>query len=538
MHYKLDLQQRLVMPIAILAFLIPICIIEMQVMSYTKGVFVYPLDDSFIHMSISKNLVSNNTWGVSPHEFASASSSIAYPLILAGAYVIFGYSITIPFFINLICGIILLIAITRFLRANALNPTQQITILLITIYLVPLPVIVIIGMEHTLQILFCFLFIVKYIDWITILQEQVEKKCEIPFSLCLLGAAVTAIRYEGVFLIFLACLHLVYLKKWRFSYQLGLLSIMPVFIFGFYAIYKGSYFLPNPVLIKSLTGSAGESRLKLFTDGLFNRLYYLSPSASTSALERLIILLPAAYLFFLRFTVHEYKLRLFIIFLTLGTLLHLSFGKTTWFFRYEVYLLAPSVVLLSILALKYRTEILKDMTLITKMVLIFLSLSYFTPLIFRSRQAFQVTPGACINIYGQQYQAGLFLHKYYDSSTIAVNDVGAMSFFTSGKKVDMLGLGNIDFARSIRNHYLNEVFIDSMVKKNGIKIAILSNMWAGQSLFPLWRKVADWHSDKELIIGSPDIFFYAVDTAQTTELKRNLLSFEKVLPEGVTAFYY
>jgi hypothetical protein len=539
MNFLSRLPQRWVLPIAILSFILPLIIIEVQVLSYTNGTFMYPLDDTFIHLTIAKNLALYHVWGTSPHEFASASSSILYPILLTTAIEIFGSKVIIPFALNFICAIILLVVIQNYLRKNGLNPLMQTLVLVGIILLVPLPVIVLVGMEHTLQMLFAFLFIYQFADWIAASSAPGQpQKWKMPWTIPLWGLLITATRYEGIFLIVIACLILIWYNRWWLAIALGLISILPIVIFGIYSIHQGSYFFPNPVLLKSTTGLGTQSRLKLFTDGLFNRLYYLYPSASTAVLERLIILLPATYLLFLKFIADQKKYRVFLIFLIMATLLHLGFGKTTWFFRYEVYILGPSLIIIGLILAKYGRQILASATPVTKYIAAFTVLAFFVPLIFRSRQALEVTKGACINIYGQQYQAGQFLHKYYNTSPILLNDLGAMGYFSSGKKLDMLGLGDIDFARSIREDYFGPAFLDSMAKREKVQLAILSNIWPTQELFPKWKIIGAWHSDQELIIGLPDIFFYAVDSTIGSQLKANLKAYEKSLPPGVMARYY
>jgi len=538
MNIPSRISQRWVLPLAIVVFILPICIIEFQVLSYTKGTFIYPLDDTFIHMTIARNLSVFHVWGTSPHEFASASSSIIYPILLTTLISVFGSKVILPFLLNFVCGVILIVSVRNYLRKNGISPLGQLLVLAGMILLIPLPVIVLVGMEHTLQILFAYLFIFNFSDWVAQSSESGDtRKWKMPWMIPVLGILITATRYEGVFLIGIACLTLIYYDQWLLAIELGLLSAIPIFIFGIYSIQQGSYFLPNPVLLKSTTGLGTQSRLKLFTDGLFNRLYYLYPSASTAVLERLVILLPAVYLLFLKFISGQKKYRLILIFLIMATMLHLGFGKTTWFFRYEVYILGPSLIILGALFAKYGKQIIANATRTTKYIAAFTCLAFFVPLFFRSRQALEVTTGACINIYGQQYQAGQFLNRYYDSSSILINDLGAMGYFTSGKKLDMLGLGSIAFARSIRENYFGPVFLDSMAKREKVRIAILSNIWSVEQLFPNWKRIGIWHSDKELIIGLPDIIFYAVDSAAGPQLKANLLAYEKFLPPGVTARY-
>src|SRR4051812_45844062 len=61
-------------------------IVGFQIYTSTKlnnNTWVYPLDDTYIHMSIGKNLAEFGQWGITRHEFTSSSSSILYTLLIA-----------------------------------------------------------------------------------------------------------------------------------------------------------------------------------------------------------------------------------------------------------------------------------------------------------------------------------------------------------------------------------------------------------------------------------------------------------------------
>src|SRR6185312_17549873 len=94
---------------AVVILLLSVFLIRNSALHHTNGIFTYPLDDTYIHMAVAKNLAFHNNWGINSHDFGSASSSILYTLLLALSFKIFSLHVAIPFIINLVAGIILLI---------------------------------------------------------------------------------------------------------------------------------------------------------------------------------------------------------------------------------------------------------------------------------------------------------------------------------------------------------------------------------------------------------------------------------------------
>ncbi|MGN6353811.1 MAG: hypothetical protein ACTHLB_10500, partial [Parafilimonas sp.] len=238
-------QKTIVLITALIALILPLALIEMQVLRLTGGKLIYPLDDTYIHMVIAKNLALYNNWGISPETFQSASSSILYTVLLSALFKLFSVNTLIPFIVNLVAAVILIFVIQRRLQKEDIGFIWQLLILLLVIFFTPLPILIISGMEHAIQCLFSFLFIFNFSEW-TKTRER-----PIPKSLFIYGMIICSIRYEGLFIIAIACCSLLYYRKVIPAFLLGFVSILPLAVFGFISVLKGSYFLPNSVLLKT-----------------------------------------------------------------------------------------------------------------------------------------------------------------------------------------------------------------------------------------------------------------------------------------------
>lgn len=521
------------------ALIIPVVLIELNVLKSTNGIFIYPLDDTYIHMSIAKNLALHNNWGISANEFQSASSSILYTLLLSGLFKLFSVNTIIPFIINLVAGIILLIVIQQKLQKENIGFVFQLIILLMVIFFTPLPIIIISGMEHTLQCLFSFLFIVNFCDWVSCASKNSLKKLKLPKSLFLYGIIICTLRYEGLFIIAIACCILLYYKKILPAFILGFISVLPLIIFGIFSVIKGSYFLPNSVLLKSGPAQlSGNGLINYVSDILIDKLTLAKTGITALATQRLLIILPLLYLFFRNELKNSISYKLIIIILTACTFLQLSFASTGWLYRYEAYLILCSTVFISILFIKYSKQYRLRENKLLLPILLLLAFFLFFPLILRSAAAYSKTAQACINIYEQQYQMGNFVKKYYNSDTIAVNDIGAVSYFNQASVIDLWGLADIEVARAKKNNENTAQFLNELTNKEHTDIAIVYDSWFDSSLLNNWQKVATWQIKNNVICGDATVSFYAVKSNAASSLKLNLQTYQQLLPADITVEYY
>src|SRR4051812_26369524 len=295
-------RQHIILAIAIAATFIPLLLIEARVLSFTKGILIYPVDDTFIHMELAKNLAHNGNWGINSHEFSSASSSILYTLLLAFLFKVFSVSTLFPIIINATAAVFLLIALHRWLGKQQLSFTAQLVVILGVIFITPLPVLVMSGMEHTLQCLFSFLFLFQVCDWIAVNSRSEGSQWKMPWTIPVYALLVTAIRYEGLFLVGSACMVLLLYKKIGAAFRIGFFALLPVVIFGLYSMSKGSYFLPNSVLIKSEEVPLfGGGIAHFFETVLVEKLTLAKAGITAMATQRLLLILPVTAVIFFRF---------------------------------------------------------------------------------------------------------------------------------------------------------------------------------------------------------------------------------------------
>lgn len=511
---------------------VPVSLIVWKVLRYTHGVFMYPYDDTFIHLRIADNLT-KGSWGINENEFSSASSSILYTLVLAFAR-FFSNSVVVPFVINILAGVIIVVALHLWLKKHQVNSLGQTFIIALAVFFTPLPLLIVSGMEHTLQCLFSFLFIFYFSDWLA--QNKDLRKEKLPLNIFLFAVLASTIRYEGLFLIAIACFLLLVHKKIFQAFTLGFIAVLPLIVYGFISVSKGSYFLPNSVLVKSGSFAYG-GPLRFVYEILFDKLWYARNGMAAMATQRLMIAIPLLYFFFRKYLNPSYFF--ILVFLLLATLLQLSFASTGYLYRYEAYLFFCFIIIIPVLFYKYGRYILNDLTTtVSKIIALALSFFLFFPVIIRSITALDKADQGCINIYDQQYQMAKFTKQFYNQSNIALNDIGAISYYTNAIVVDLWGLANIEVTKSKKQHYWTPDFLDSLCKTKKVELAIVYDSWFSDSLTKRWNKAATWQIQNNVICGDDTISFYSLNGLSKDSLQQQLKTYETQLPPSVLVKYY
>jgi hypothetical protein len=174
---------------------------------------------------------------------------------------------------------------------------------------------------------------------------------------------------------------------------------------------------------------------------------------------------------------------------------------------------------------------------LARLFFIFTALYLVLPLGLRSSAAFSKAPRACLNIFEQQYQMGLFLHRYQDTAAVAANDIGAISYLSNIHTLDLWGLGNISVARSKRGHYWTPSFLDSLSRASHVRVAVVYDSWFDTALLHRWTRVGTWTIPANVICGDETVSWYTLDPAYADTLRGQLQEYGSALPREVKISY-
>lgn len=494
-----------------------------------QGHLVYALDDAYIHMAIAKNYAQYGIWGVTKYGFTSSSSSLLQSLLLSVIYFVFGVNEVSPLILNVIFATLTVCLIYALLRRYKFTSFYTFTVLMLIIFFTPLPALVFSGMEHILHALITISFVYLAAQ---ILSKDKSNVLECSLLL-ILAPLVTMARYEGLFLIFVVGILFAIRRRLLYSSSLLGLAIIPIAIYGVISIMNGWYFLPNSVLVK---GNAPMFSLM----GIGSFFYHFGEQIVMNS-HILILVSVALLLFILQFDKEKSLWKdttiMLIIFIE-TTLLHMLFASTGWFFRYEAYLVALGIFVIAIGMREYLSEKLLvkfDKRLIPKYAAIALIiLLVILPFVGRGAISFIDTPEATHERYLEHVIPALFLKEFYLGDTIAINDIGAISFYSDVRILDMYGLGNIE-PLSYSKEGFDKKAVQAWAEKEGAVLAYVQIHW--DEIYPLipdqWIKVAQWEIPENVVFCDTKFVWFCIDPEHESTMIGNLRDFSKKLPKDI-----
>jgi hypothetical protein len=498
----------------------------------TGGRLIYALDDPYITMAMARNLAAHGVWGITPYAFSSACSSPVFLLILALLDRITGPASWTPLWLSWSFGAACLVAAHRMLRRRVSQRVET-AALAGMVLLTPLFVVGTLGMEHSLHLLLCLVFLA--------LLSTFQTKQELGV-LCGVTALMCGVRYEGLLLVAVAALILIWRRRWLSAAALAVAGWLPVLLYAAFSIAHGGTWLPNSVALKGFHGAGADlqSRIHTAATTLATNLYRGSP------LALLLLGLVALLIATLAHGRHrdrpiEETRNITLLFTVIGaTALHLLLADVGWAFRYEDYLIGCGIVVavpaLCALSARSRPAAFGVGSILGLAVLL---------LGVRASFAANLLPRYAEAISLQQARTAEFLARYYPGASIAAGDVGLINFRNDLHCLDLTGLASTEVFEAKRSGRFTTREMDEEAKAAGVQIAIVYDTWFsdnpakrmiplfGPSLPPAWTRVGRWTVPETLQLGDRTVSFYAVDPGAESALRRHLREFGPSLPKQV-----
>jgi hypothetical protein len=499
------------------------------------GHLVYALDDPYIQMAMAKNFALHGVWGITRFGFTSSSSSPLWTFLIAVTYLLFGVSEISPFYLSLLCSALMLGIAYSVLRWYKASPRLTFCTLLVLIFFAPLPSLICIGSEHPLH---AALTILLAFTAARLLSDESPSTARRDLILLLaISPILTVVRYEGMFLI-LVIVALFFLRgRWQTGVAVGIAGFGSILLYGAISLAKGWSWLPSSILLKG--------NFPRFTDLGTALDSVFGPAYANIKVGPHLIALVAASLFLALYASDKHRAlwdsrEVMTAIFVLIAFAHIQFCMVALFFRHESYLVALGIVVivaqLADLLPKKLFGTAADRSLVPKHVGgVLLAVFLIYPCLVRGGAALAFLPQASKNIYEQQYQMARFIKRYYQGSTVALNDIGAVNFLADVHCLDLWGLANYQVTQLMHRHEYRTRDILRLSREAGVKVALVYDSWYAPlgGLPRDWVWVGQWALPDNVVTGGDAVSIYAVDESETAPLMQKLQDFSTLLPKEV-----
>ena len=516
-----------------------------------QGELVYSLDDAYIHMGLAKHLVEQGVWGVGDG-FASASSSVLWPLALAAVYAVKGPDIYTPLVFEFLGLFGLMYFLHRLVRREFGSLDRRgwpVGVAFLAIVLVaPATTLALLGLEHIWHLV----AVLVVVDQAAAVLSRDAAASPITVDprtvrpLLWLAPLLTLIRFETLALVPVVAGLLFWRGYRRAAFLFFAGALLPVFLMGLGSMALGGFFWPNSLILKTGRLAPGE--------GLTAKLLAILQQLLVVAVKQphffLLTLFSLATLAVtLYFTRRFFTAPAMVLVLSLSqSLAHAIFGNFDWFYRYDAYLLSLAVFanlyafawLLRPLAATQPDSLPGQRSgwkvATAALILIVLAIPTGMLLARRSLEANRKTPLAARNIFEQQIQIARFLRQEYSGAQVAVNDIGAVSYFADFRPLDLFGIGSNEVVAARMDHNFGRQWLEKTAASRNLDIAVLYEPWFRDELPPSWIRVGEWEIQENVVCAQPVVTFFAATPEKAARLARSLARFDAQLPDRVRRY--
>jgi len=500
----------LLLPLAV--FLVSLAVALRTALQWTDGRLIYAVDDAYIHMAVAKTLASHGIWGCTPFHFSSSSSSLLWTLGLGIAYRVFQLHDSIPLVLNIAFAIGTLVVANVSLARFGVPPLLRASALVGIVVAFPLAGIALLGMEHVLHLLLTIGFAAVAVLALTSPSESKHLGRRRTVALCILGALLGASRYEGFFLIGLVCLAFLVRRQLLRAVSIGMAGLLPVAAFGAISAANGSYFLPNPLMIKAVgEASMVWALLKPFDS---EDLVFLRNNRAMPILLGLGVLGALAHW---RARRGAWRPPVLLPLLLAAMILlhgHFVFSPLYWAYRYDAYLVAFGIFVAAVVLVEMPTPLALPRGAVPALLV-----ASLVPTVADVREG--LVPDAEIegmrSTYLEQYQTAQFVRLYYPGDAVIVNDLGAVTYYTQARILDLVGLGDVEPLVIMRRTAYTSSDVTAWTAKYQPSIAVVSLGWSvvDPLIPPEWVRVAV----VEVAPHRHPVGFFAVDLGESWTLR-------------------
>ncbi len=487
-----------------------------------EGSFTYTLDDAYIHLELARNLAEHGSWGIEPGRFDAAASSLGWPLLLALATLIFGNAVLAPLILAVSAAGALMWIMEGYLDRLGVEAPYRPLILLAAFYISAALFGVFSGMEHVLHLIMVAALLLVVLPTLDEERRTWRRAEWLSLSLALLAVTV---RYESLFAVAVVVLLALLRKRWLFAAALAVAGWLPVVVYGLVSTANGAYFLPNSILVKTLTRDAGyleQLLTNVYTTLRYNITYTIGLGS-------------AAVLWVVHWRKHGFwhpigRLAFCVLGASLFSLLMLRSG-----YRYHIWVIFLLYLVAALLAWSLLTRLRSRLeehprlkwALIALVGLLLLHRFFFV----LPEHPLQATR----NIYRQQRQTARFLDRYYADEAVAVNDIGAVGYYADVEVLDLWGLASQEVAELKLAGAYDSAAIERLVAERDAACAVVYDDWFRPygGLPTDWIACARWTIPDNVVCGGDTVTFYAFDEAGAAALRKHLGEFVPELPPEV-----
>jgi hypothetical protein len=443
----------------------------------THGHLIYGTDAAYTHLALAKQ-ITQGTYGVYPGEASAPSSTILYPVLLAGLRPL-GLGAWLPLVINtastLVTGLFaLLLARECRIPLDRVPPSRLVLLTVVIAMALDLPGLVILGLEHSLHVAMTVAYLLGLVRFVR------RGRCDWWWFVCILVQPV--IRFEAAGM--LVADVLIFLAFRKYGYALATLAI-GIILVGGYSLFLyslGLPLLPTSVLARSEWSNdvvASHSGLFSVFAALVRNLYFnLRSFGAAQMLGGVALAMP--WLGWIWTDLGKRPLSksdrislATLAFMAFVTIAQLTGGKINWVPpRYEAYVIALNLCGLAVI---FREKVRAWCEFPTWPRVLTFCLALL--MVFTGYAAqFVFIPTAAQKEYEGQYELQRFVTQFYHAP-VASDMLGYMNFDNPYYVLDLSGLSSEIVrqarARQARADKKRPDWMDDLLASHGIGLAII-----------------------------------------------------------------